>query len=90
MLASALCEHKDLWVHFGRLKLALAIMVFDTLLTLPLEIQFVWREKFSLPSFLYILGRYANILSVLVDLISNHVVFDLQVGTLFCSLLFLY
>ena len=51
-------------------------MLFDTLHTLPHEIEFVWRAKFSLPAALYITGRYANIFSVLTDLISNNIAFD--------------
>jgi hypothetical protein len=48
------------------LLLKLAWLVYDTLLTLPLEIRLVWRGKFGLAALLYFMARYSMLLLRLV------------------------
>ncbi|KAF8503106.1 hypothetical protein BU17DRAFT_71809 [Hysterangium stoloniferum] len=50
---------------------------YDTILTLPAEIQFVWKSRIRLPSVLYIIARYF----VLIECIC-YVVFDWADGPL--------
>ncbi|KAF8513827.1 hypothetical protein BU17DRAFT_68623 [Hysterangium stoloniferum] len=50
---------------------------YDTILTLPAEIQFVWKSRIRLPSVLYIIARYFS----LIELIC-YVVFDWTDGPL--------
>ncbi|KAF8515972.1 hypothetical protein BU17DRAFT_93052 [Hysterangium stoloniferum] len=56
---------------------ALVLFSYDTILTLPAEIQFVWKSRIRLASVLYIIARY----SVLLECIFN-VVFDWADGPL--------
>ena len=38
-----------------------ALLVYDTLLTLPLEVQYIWRKKLKLGSILYVFARYLSV-----------------------------
>ncbi|KAF8513814.1 hypothetical protein BU17DRAFT_68610 [Hysterangium stoloniferum] len=53
------------------------LLSYDTILTLPAEIQFVWKSRIRLPSVLYIMARY----SVLIECICS-VVLDWTDGPL--------
>ena len=44
------------------------IFVYDYLLTLPAEIDCVWRKKFKLGTLLYLVPRYGCILSLLMPI----------------------
>ena len=46
----------------------LALVIFDALLSLPLEIKCIWYQKLKLGSILYIMGRYATIIVSLIDM----------------------
>ncbi|GJJ15832.1 hypothetical protein Clacol_010110 [Clathrus columnatus] len=45
-------------LHFG----VLALMVYASLLCFPDEVEYIWKQKFSLPTMLYLLSRYPLIL----------------------------
>jgi hypothetical protein len=57
----------------------LALLVYDTLLTLPHEIEFVWGHKLRFAAVLYFMTRYATILYFLVIIVANNADVSLQV-----------
>jgi Family of unknown function (DUF6533) len=42
------------------------LLAYDTLLTLSIELEYIWRKKFKLGTLLYLLARYAAILYFVV------------------------
>ena len=57
----------------------IALLVFDTLLTLPSEIKYIWCKKFRLGIFLYFLARYSLLATSLVYIYVSLFVVPLQV-----------
>jgi Family of unknown function (DUF6533) len=44
-----------------RLSLGTVLLAYDTLLTLSIELEYIWVKKFKLGTLLYLLARYATI-----------------------------
>ncbi|KDR66449.1 hypothetical protein GALMADRAFT_1152025 [Galerina marginata CBS 339.88] len=44
----------------------LVVLTYDTILTLPREVTYIWREKLSLPSVLYLTLRYWGLFQVYI------------------------
>ena len=57
----------------------LVLIMFDTLLTLPSEIKYVWCQKPRLGSILYTLARYSTLAILLIELYLFPFVIPLQV-----------
>ena len=57
----------------------LALFMFDTLLSLPSEIKYIWCQKPRLGSILYTLARYATLAVLLIESYTNLFVISLQV-----------
>jgi hypothetical protein len=51
----------------------LALLIYDTLLTLPCELELRWRPKFWLGAFLYLMTRYPMILAWLFNIAQDSV-----------------
>ena len=49
-----------------------AIVVYDTLLTLPREIQCIWRMKPSMLTAIYVCARYGIVLEAVSCMINPH------------------
>ncbi|KAF8572827.1 hypothetical protein K439DRAFT_1569145 [Ramaria rubella] len=45
---------------------ALALLAYDTLLTFPSEVRFIWHKKFRLGTILYLLAHYSALLQFLL------------------------
>ncbi|KAF8513829.1 hypothetical protein BU17DRAFT_68625 [Hysterangium stoloniferum] len=56
---------------------ALVLLSYDTILTLPAEVQFVWKSRIRLPSVVYIIARYFSLIERIC-----YVVFDWADGPL--------
>lgn len=48
----------------NNLTLEAALFAYDTLLTLPHEVHYIWNQRFKLGTILYLLARYAALLSL--------------------------
>ena len=57
----------------------LALIMFDTLLSLPSEIKYIWSQKPRLGSILYILARYSTVAVLLIEIYTNLFITSLQV-----------
>ena len=57
----------------------LALIIFDTLLSLLSEIKYIWCQKPRLGSILYILARYSTLALLLILSYTNLFVISLQV-----------
>ena len=57
----------------------LALIMFDTLLSLPSEIKYIWCQKPRLGSILYILARYSTLAVLLIEIYTNLFITSLQV-----------
>ncbi|KIJ46958.1 hypothetical protein M422DRAFT_249702 [Sphaerobolus stellatus SS14] len=55
---------------------AIALLIYDTLLTSGNEIAFVWRRKIGLGSILYLLARYCGFPVMCIDFAYNTRNFD--------------
>jgi Family of unknown function (DUF6533) len=53
--------------------------MFDTVLTLPMEVEYIWSEKPRLGSVLYVLARYPTLAFSLILLYINIFVISTQV-----------
>jgi len=49
-----------------------ALLVYDTLLTLPHEIKLVWRGRIGLAALLYFMARYSLIAFFMINIIVNN------------------
>ncbi|KAF8579117.1 hypothetical protein K439DRAFT_1620803 [Ramaria rubella] len=59
----------------------IAAFTYDTLLTFPTEVRFIWHKKFRLGTMLYLLARYSALLEVLLTVYLDFAVFpSLQLG----------
>ena len=61
------------------MRLSIALLVFDTMLTLPSEIKCIWSKKLRLGSILYVMARYSTLALFLVDTYKTFFVVSLQV-----------
>ena len=61
------------------MSLSIVLLIFDTLLTLPSEIKYIWSKKHKLGSVLYVLARYPLLALLIIDTYSNLFVIPLQV-----------
>jgi hypothetical protein len=43
-----------------------ALLLYDTMLSLPSEVKFIWRGKFVLAAVLYFMARYGAIISAII------------------------
>ncbi|KAF8575530.1 hypothetical protein K439DRAFT_1268667, partial [Ramaria rubella] len=50
---------------FCALTLTQALLTYDTLLTFPSEVKFIWHKKFRLGTILYLLARYGALVELL-------------------------
>ncbi|KAF8580278.1 hypothetical protein K439DRAFT_317100 [Ramaria rubella] len=66
----------NLQVVYLNIGLLSVLIVYDTILTFPYEIEFLWKRKWRLAAVLYFLTRYAWILEQIVQL-----VFDFRSNT---------
>ena len=57
----------------------LALIMFDTFLSLPSEIKYIWCQKLRLGSILYIVARYPTLAILLIVSYINLFVISLQV-----------
>ena len=57
----------------------LVLIFFDTLLSLPSEIEYIWCKKPRLGSILYILARYSTLTVFIIEIYGSFVSFSLQV-----------
>ena len=57
----------------------LALFMFDTFLSLPSEIKYIWCQKPRLGSILYTLARYSTLAILIIQLYINLFVISLQV-----------
>jgi Family of unknown function (DUF6533) len=48
------------------LSLETVLFAYDTLLTLSIELEYIWGKKFKLGTLLYLLARYAAILDLML------------------------
>jgi Family of unknown function (DUF6533) len=48
------------------LSLGTVLLAYDTLLTLSIELEYIWMKKFKLGTLLYLLARYAIILHLVL------------------------
>ncbi|KAF8573084.1 hypothetical protein K439DRAFT_1625314 [Ramaria rubella] len=48
-----------------------ALLAYDTLLTFPSEVRFIWHKKFKLGTILYLLARYPALLVLLLNVYLN-------------------
>ena len=46
--------------------ISIALLMFDTLLTLPMEVEYIWSEKPRIGSVLYGLARYPTLAFLLI------------------------
>jgi len=53
--------------------------MFDTVLTLPMEVRYIWSEKRRLGSILYVLARYPTLAQLLIGLYIDLFVISTQV-----------
>lgn len=58
----------------------LAIILYDTVLTLDAEIAFIWKSNFRLVPLLYVTARYFAIIDILFNVIENFVGMSEQVS----------
>ncbi|KAF8524763.1 hypothetical protein JB92DRAFT_2879205, partial [Gautieria morchelliformis] len=62
---------------------ALALLAYDTLLTLPSEITYIWRRRVRLGTVLYLLARYpailVSIITVYLDIANIPLEYDICV-----------
>ena len=65
------------------LLLEIVLLAYDTLLTLPEEVLYIWNMKFKFGSALYFLARYSELLYLLILLLSYLLNISLQVNFLF-------
>lgn len=62
-----LAENLKLVRFFNYVSVALlTVMVYDTLLTMPREVRFIWKGEISLRKILYIMARYYALASLIV------------------------
>ncbi|KAJ7619851.1 hypothetical protein DFH06DRAFT_1341932 [Mycena polygramma] len=47
---------------------AVTFLAFDICITFDDEVQYVWKERWSLPKGLYLFGRYFGLLNLLISL----------------------
>ena len=59
--------------------ISIALLMFDTVLTLPMEVKNIWHEKHQLGSILYVLAQYPTLASSLIFLYVNLFVISIQV-----------
>ena len=57
----------------------LVLIFFDTLLSLPSEIKYIWCKKPRLGSILYILARYSTLTMLIIGIYATFFVTSLQV-----------
>jgi Family of unknown function (DUF6533) len=50
-----------------KLSLGTVLLAYDTLLTLSIELEYIWVKKFKLGTLLYLLARYAAILDLMLS-----------------------
>lgn len=62
---------------------AKALLTYDTLLTLPDEVEYVWCKKFKLGTILYLFARYPMIFISLATPLVQYIDGSLQVCLLF-------
>jgi len=63
------------------------LLVFDTLLTLSDEIDFIWRPKKRLVTLLYLFARYGGLLTLALNFVSRHPVFVLVSSLQTCTII---
>jgi len=56
----------------------LAVITYDTILTLPQEIDLLWGRKFRLAALLYIMARYSALITPFIALLGNTIFITTQ------------
>jgi Family of unknown function (DUF6533) len=49
--------------------LGTVLLAYDTLLTLSIELEYIWGKQFKLGTLLYLLARYAAILDLVLSVV---------------------
>jgi len=49
---------KNLRIFYYIQVVSVALLVFDTIITIPEEVEFIWRRKFNLSSYIFLVNRY--------------------------------
>jgi hypothetical protein len=65
------CAQTIVQLYIQLLTVKLALIVYDTLLTLPHEIEFVWKQKLRLAALLYFMIHYPAIPYFLIGTLAN-------------------
>ncbi|KAF8573868.1 hypothetical protein K439DRAFT_1624751 [Ramaria rubella] len=66
-LATMIQEQSDFVAFIYVTVAAFALLAYDTLLTLPSEVRFIWHKKFRLGTILYLLACYPTLLQRLLN-----------------------
>ncbi|KAF8583644.1 hypothetical protein K439DRAFT_1617348 [Ramaria rubella] len=67
-LATLIHEESDSISITYALVAAFALLAYDTLLTFPSEVKFIWHKKMRLGTILYLIARYSALLFFLLDI----------------------
>lgn len=70
MTLAAFSMFCDTYFNKSLAHIRLALIVYDTILTLPQEVRCIWQRKWSGVTFLYATIRYVTMLDFMVQLIS--------------------
>ncbi|KAF8574553.1 hypothetical protein K439DRAFT_1624233 [Ramaria rubella] len=65
-LAQIIQEQSDIMAFTYVDVAAFALLTYDSLLTFPSELRFIWHKKFKLGTILYLLARYPALLQLLI------------------------
>ncbi|KAF8576923.1 hypothetical protein K439DRAFT_591861 [Ramaria rubella] len=66
---------------------AFVLLAYDTLLTFPSEVKYIWPKKIQLGTTLYLLARYPGLFQLLLQIYFNFATFPSNQG-LQCSIIF--
>ncbi|KAI0786268.1 hypothetical protein C8Q75DRAFT_735004 [Abortiporus biennis] len=53
----------------ARYNLQIVLVVYDTFITFDIEMEYIWRSKFNLASYIFIVSRYIGILAAIVGIL---------------------
>ncbi|KIP06460.1 hypothetical protein PHLGIDRAFT_72682 [Phlebiopsis gigantea 11061_1 CR5-6] len=70
-----------MWIRNSTIATA-ALVVYDAVLTLQREVNYVWRQKFAGATVIYLLNRYAYVAIPLLELVQTDTIHDDRVSSL--------
>jgi len=68
-VSAATAGEHQFYMYRLHLILKLALIIYDTILTLPREVDLLWGKRFRLAALLYIMARYVGMMVLLLDTI---------------------